>query len=77
MRDKERAPVEYQAYKKMVQDAWHECKSMPVMPSLIHPDWLKSFDNFYRDMGPCPPGAALQKFIPTTRWQKGNARWVT
>jgi hypothetical protein len=37
--------------------------------------WKKHFDFFVEDMGPCPPGATLQRFDNDRDFTPGNCYW--
>ena len=39
-------------------------------------DW-SDFENFYRDMGDCPPGLELDRINNNGNYTKENCRWVT
>jgi hypothetical protein len=45
----------------------------------IHPEWIDSFDAFYRDVGPRPsPRHSLDRFPDKTgNYEPGNVRWAT
>jgi len=38
--------------------------------------WLK-FENFYADMGECPPGMTLERKDNNKGYYKANCRWAT
>lgn len=79
MQGTERATVEFAAYKAIIQESWRQRKaadSSPLMPELISIPWLTSFDNFFQDVGECPPGCQLAKIDSSKRWEKGNAQWA-
>lgn len=40
------------------------------------PDWAK-YENFFADMGECPPGYVLDRIDGNGHYELGNCRWVT
>lgn len=42
----------------------------------VDPSWL-SFDQFYADMGPCPPGLTLERVNNNLGYSPGNCVWAS
>ena len=40
-------------------------------------DWLYSFEQFFADMGECPPGKELDRIAVEGNYCKANCRWTT
>jgi len=43
----------------------------------IHQEWIDSFEAFYRDVGPRPPGTSIDRINPEFGYHPGNVRWAT
>jgi hypothetical protein len=41
----------------------------------VCPQWL-TFDNFYRDMGECPPGYSIEREGNDGNYEPGNCKWL-
>ena len=39
--------------------------------------WRNSFESFYEDMGPCPPGLTLERKDNNKGYVIGNCKWAT
>jgi len=43
----------------------------------VCPEWISSFDQFFLDMGPVPPGRSLDRKNVNGNYEKSNCRWAT
>ena len=44
----------------------------------VCPEWVNSFEQFYKDMGPCPVGkrVSIDRIEPNGNYEPSNCRWV-
>ena len=73
--------VEYQAWKGMkrrvTNPRFKNFKYYGGRGITICPEWLHSFETFYRDMGSCPPSHTLDRTDNNQGYSKANCRWTT
>ena len=72
---------EYSSWENMMQ----RCTN-PKTPSYqyyggrgleVSSEWIHSFDQFYKDMGPRPPNTSLDRIDPEKGYFKENCKWST
>src|SRR6266487_4166543 len=54
--------------------AWHNYGGRGITICLR---WLESFDNFFADMGVCPPGLTLERLDNDKGYEPSNCVWST
>jgi hypothetical protein len=71
----------YAAWAVMIQRCTNknnpDYKSYGAKGITVCSQWLNSFDTFYQDMGPKPPGKSMLKRIQTDGdYNKDNCKWI-
>lgn len=73
--DSERA---YASWRNMLDRVSPNASSKPdKYKSMAPPEEWRKFENFYRDMGPCPEGMTLDRKDTTKGYSAENCKWST